>query len=113
MTDKNNITAFRLAIVTSDHDELRARGMLSFYDDVLQTRLADIDEKDLQPTKTLLLNMVDAIQHFNRVHQENVQGLALVTFNKLESLAWKTYTQLIRKAYREGTSLRAQHLRVE
>ena len=102
---------FRLAIVMNDHDIIHDFGTLSFYDDVMQTRLADLTEPEIQPTKCLLLGMVDALANFNRAFQENVKSLGLATYNKLESLAWKTYTQLIRRAYRPGSALRLKHLK--
>ena len=102
---------FRLAVVMNDLDIIHMNGTLSFLDDVMQTRLADLNEPGLVPTKCLLLGMVDSIMTFNREFQENVKGLELATYNKLEALAWKTYAQLIRKAYRPGSALRAKHLK--
>ena len=104
---------FRLAIVMNDHDIIKLNGVLSFYDDVLQTRLADLTTPDITPTKCLLLGMVDALATFNREFQEGNKGLELATYNKLESLAWKTYTQLIRRAYRPGSALHSKHLKEE
>lgn len=109
----NSTLAFRLAVVLKDNDVIHDRGILTFYDDVLQTRLADINEPKLQPTKELLLGMVDTIITFNSNNQENLHGLEAATFLKLENLAWKTYAQLIRKAYREGTALRIRHLSIK
>ena len=103
---------FRLAIVMHDHDVIADMGMLSFYDDVLQTRLIDIVEPTLQPTRALILGMVDVLMYHNNEFQEGISGLALATFNKLESLAWKTYQQLIRQAYRNGSELRAKHVKI-
>jgi len=103
---------FRLAIVMKDNDAIHAAGTLSFIDDVLQTKLADIDEPALQPTKYLLVGMVNLLAQADS-DSRRMFGLELATFNKLESLAWKTYVQFIRKAYHEGSSLRAKHIRVD
>jgi len=108
-----HIKAFRLAIATNDHDAIKAAGTLTFLDDVTQTQLADITEEALQPSKQLIVDLIDVLRRFNLVNQSDVKGLALATFNKIESLAWKTYLQFIRKAYRRGTELQARSLRIE
>ena len=113
MNNSQRYKAFRLAIVTKDSDVISKQGIITFYEDVLDTNLSDITEITLQPTKQLLIGMVNTIMDFNCINQEKVSGLALATFSKLESLAWKTYIQLIRTAYREGSSLRSKHIRVE
>jgi chemotaxis methyl-accepting protein methylase len=102
---------FRLAIVMHDHDVIADMGMLSFYDDVLQTRLIDIVEPTLQPTRLLILGMVDVLMRHNNEFQEGISGLALATFNKLESLVWKNYQKLVRQANRNGSEMRAKHFK--
>lgn len=104
------IQKFRLAIVTKDDDTILMMGTVTFIDDVLTTGLFDIKEVHLRATKEYLIGMVYALLRVDSTDQLNLKGLALATYYKLESLAWKTYQQLIRKAYRPGTELRAKHL---
>lgn len=109
--ERQRVKEFRLAIVNKDYDYINVVGTLDFIDDVVQTRLDDIVEKKLQPVKTLVIGMVDALEKFHWPYQSDVDGFSYATYSRLEALAWKTYQSLIRKAYRKGTALRAKHLK--
>jgi hypothetical protein len=113
LTTPEYIKAFRLALIRKDKEALGTMSSLTFIDDVLETGLRDIQETALRDTKQLLIGMVYALQRLDEDMLKNLKGLALATHDKLESLAWKTYVQLMRRAYRVGSELRKKHLRVE
>lgn len=113
LTTLEAIKAYRLAIVTGNNVSVSQLDHSKFHADIELTGLSDIDEPSLQGVKSLLVEMERALDHFVAVNKVVRKGLELATISKFESLAWKTYVQLIRKAYRKGTELRAKALKIE
>jgi lambda repressor-like predicted transcriptional regulator len=113
LTTLEGIKAYRLAIATGSNIDVSQLGHAKFHADIELTGLSDIDEPSLQGVKSLLVEMERALDHFVVVNKVVRKGLELATISKFEHLAWKTYVQLIRKAYRKGTELRAKALKIE
>lgn len=120
MTDKtfhNLITEYRLSIVNGSRAECNDDNTITWLRDVQGTQLQDIKEPALQSTKYMLLTMCNEVISYDSNHYHSIPadspGLERATYSKIRALAWKTYQQFIRRAYRKGSELRARTLRNE
>lgn len=113
MSKLPNFKSFRLAIVLNQSDVIQDYGTITWIEDVLTTNLTDLSKPSLLPTIMLLVEIANTLDRFASNHLSTASGLELATFNKLESLGWKTYLQVVRKAYRKDGSLFKKHVKIE
>lgn len=98
-----DIEKFRFACLTKDVDTINKFGTVTWVDDVLNTDLKwAADSKTL--VNDLLWDIATCVRNFRERRKDGRFGVQTsfsnATYNRLESLGWKTYLQLVNTIYK-------------
>ena len=98
------VNKFRIAVLNKDSETILECGSLTWVDDVAYTNLdwARTTEANKVICDTLV-SIAKSCENFVVAHNAtatNNDSFARATYNKLESLAWKTYIQLVNSVYK-------------
>ena len=96
--------AFRTAVIMNDTEAIAGYGTLTWIDDVVLNK-TDLTQDDVKliPVYDMLLGITDVLNKYYMFEEQQnytCSSFAKSVSDRLETLGWKTYQQLVRTIYK-------------